>query len=286
MKLIVTDLDGTLLNTKKEISPKNVEALLSAQAKGVEIAIATGRTYANTLAICQRAGLQPHIISNNGSFVYTKDGVKIMAIGLDRQPVKNAVSWLTNSKYFYTLCTDNNIFMPSNADFLLTDDFETAGINPAISRRGVEKTIKGLLSLDGVQFVHHMEDFLEEDHTFANISAFSFHQKKLQQGRDYFSEFAGMSMTVSGSFIFEMLHTSASKGNAVEHLSQYLNLPLEEVMAIGDHYNDISMLERVGISVAMGNGEEAVKTICKFVAPSNENDGVGHMINQMLGRVG
>lgn len=79
-----------------------------------------------------------------------------------------------------------------------------------------------------------------------------------------------------------MIPLSASKGNALDILSSALHIPLQEIMAFGDHYNDISMLEKVSYSVAMGNAEEDVKKICKYHTLTNDLHGVGHIITQVL----
>ena len=94
MKLIVSDLDGTLLNSQRQISRENAAALQQAASMGVEIAIATGRSYGNARALCERAGLKPHIISNNGAFVHTDAGERLLAQGVEKKHAREAVRWL------------------------------------------------------------------------------------------------------------------------------------------------------------------------------------------------
>lgn len=284
MKLIVSDLDGTFLNSNREVIEENVEALKVAQKKGIEIAIATGRNYGNVLALCQRAGLRPHVISNNGAFVYDKTGKQIKAVGLEKSHVKEALEWLEYRKYFYTLCTEQYVYMPENAHAILTNDYENA--TNRVIQMTPEKFKEGIdtfLTLDSAVFINDFYEILEQDLTFGNISAITNDHDKLRQGREYFSNYNGMSMTIAGKEIFEMIHPSVSKGNALEHLTAHLNISLDHVMAIGDNYNDISMLKKVGISVAVGNAEDDVKKICRHVSLSNDDKGVAYMIHKMLG---
>ena len=282
LKLIVSDMDGTLLNSKREISPENVAAMLEAQDKGVEIAIATGRTYGNALALCQSVGLRPHIISNHGAFVYTKDGERILDVGVDQEHLKNALTWLIENDYFYNVCTDTHSFIPADSEQVLTNDFNTAtNVISKVTEQWIREFIQYLCqSTEERTVINGIEDILEQNLTVGSILAITFDQNKLNTGRDYFEKYQGLSMTVAGNSVFEMIHTSASKGNALERLTQYLNIPMDKVMAIGDNYNDISMLERVGVSVAIGNAEEAVKKVCKYVSLSNDLNGVAYSIHQ------
>ncbi|SFM11775.1 Cof-type HAD-IIB family hydrolase [Pelosinus propionicus] len=284
MKLIVSDLDGTFLDSNHEVIEENVAALKMAQSKGIEIAIATGRNYGNVLALCKRANLKPHVISNNGAFVYDNNGKQIKAIGLDKDHVREALEWLNYRNYFYTLCTDHSAYMPANAHTILTRDYENA-VNH-VRKMTPEKLKEGIdvfLTLDSAVFVSNFNEVLEQDFVFGNISAITLDDDKLRHGREYFSNYAGMSMTIAGKDIFEMIHPLASKGNALEALTAHLDISLDQVMAFGDNYNDISMLQRVGVSVAVENAEDDVKEICKHVSLSNDDKGVAYMIHKLLG---
>lgn len=283
MKLIVSDMDGTLLNSKNEISDKNVEALLAAQQKGIEIAIATGRTYKNALALCQRYGLKPHIISNHGAFIYTKEGELLKTVALEPEDVHHAVDWLEENSYFYDLCTDEYTYMPRGARKILLQDFEQAqagNLQAGLVER--KQSIDWLLSMEGIVFVDNMREVAYENNFFGNIAAMTYNKERLTAGREYFKQYPGVTMTVAADELFEMIHSSASKGNAVEYLAGRLHISLQDIMAIGDHYNDISMLERVGVGVAIGNAKEGVKKVCQHVSLSNDHHGVAYIVEQML----
>jgi Cof subfamily protein (haloacid dehalogenase superfamily) len=283
LKLIVTDMDGTLLNSNRTISRENAAALLAAQAQGIEIAIATGRTYGNALALCQRVGLSPHIISNHGAFVYTNKGERLLGIGIKEEHVKEALNWLSSNNYFYNLCTDRHSFIPANVADIFINDYKTAKNRfPQATEAQVQEAIRIYQSMDGRMVLNQIDDVFEQNLTFGSITSITFDQDKLRIGREYFTASPHLSMTVAGKNIFEMIHPSVSKGNALEYLIEHLRISMEEVMAIGDNYNDISMLERVGISVAIGNAEETVKKICKHVSLSNDLNGVAYIVNQMM----
>ncbi len=286
MKLVVTDLDGTLLNSKHEISVENIEALKYAQQQGIEVAIATGRTYGNALALCKKVGLKTHIISNNGSFVYTKNGKLLEKTGIDMQYVKDGLCWLQDHHYSYSICTDKNFFMPDNISSLLIRDFENAKEVDAVwNDDNVRQMIKSkIMKLDGLQLMKNVADVLKQDVTIGHISVTTFDKDKNSAGKKYFSAYKDLSVVASENIIFDVMHSSVSKGNGLQYLVDHLGISFQDVMAIGDNYNDISMLERVGYSVAIGNAEQDVKKVCKHISLTNDLHGVAHIINELIPR--
>ena len=283
MKLIATDLDGTLLNSKHEISRENIEALKLAQEKGAEITIATGRTYADASAICKKANISAHIISNNGSLVHSKDGQILKASTINKKCIKEVLNWLNDNKYFYEVCTGKNIFLHSNAQIVLENDFYKAKIKDSSLSTGILNHMTNLIfSQEGVELIDDINDIINADLDYCSITAVSFDKDKLKKGRELFSNQQELSLVISSEFNFEMVDINASKGNSLEYLANHLNINLKDVVAIGDNYNDISMFKKAGISVAMGNSKEDIKQICSYVSISNDLNGVAHAINEFI----
>ena len=135
----------------------------------------------------------------------------------------------------------------------------------------------------GFVFVDNYKEILSKDDDFYNILAFSFDEKKRKAGMDYFKNLDKFSVFSSGDHNFEIVNKHTSKGASLERLASNLNISLEETMAFGDNYNDISMFEKVKYSVAMGNADENIKSICKLVADTNYNNGVAKMIYKFIG---
>jgi HAD-superfamily hydrolase, subfamily IIB len=283
MKLITTDLDGTLLNSSHEISKENIEALKLAQKKGAEIAIATGRTYADAKAICERANICAHIISNNGSLTHSKDGKKLKADTIDKKYIKEALNWFNANGYFYQVGTAKNMFLPSNTKAILESDFYKAKIkNSSLSKDVLNNMVDLLFSQEGVMLVDDINDIINADLDYCSITSISFDEDKLFKGRELFGNHESLSLVISNEFNFEMVNMNASKGNSLEYLANHLNIPLKDVVAIGDNYNDISMFKKAGISVAMGNAKEDIKEICSYVSISNDLNGVAHAIHEFM----
>lgn len=282
MQLIVTDLDGTLLNSRRQISAENAAALRAAEDWGAAIAIATGRTYGNALALCRGAGLNPHIISNHGAFVFSKTGERLLAAGVDKQHLCSALNWLAAHRYYYNICTDSHAFVPRGSEIILGQDYQNA---VSVIDGVTEQTVRGAIEYfcresAGRKLVSGLDEILDKDLVYGSIVAITFDREKLAAGRRYFANHPGLALNIAGNTIFEMIHAQASKGNALERLCAYLGLPLAATMAIGDHYNDLSMLRRAGLSIAMGNAEAAVKAVCDDVTLTNDCNGVAYCVQK------
>jgi Cof subfamily protein (haloacid dehalogenase superfamily) len=286
MKLIATDLDGTLLNSKHEISNENIEALKLASKYGTEITIATGRTYADASTICKNAGICAHIISNNGSLVHSKDGKKLKSDTIDRKYIKEVLNWLYTNEYFFEICTGENLFLLSTAKAILEDDFYKAKLrDSSLSIDALNKMLTLVFSQEGVKLINNLDDIIDADLDYCSITAVSFNKDKLKKGREFFKNHDELSLIVSHEYNFELVNINASKGNSLECLASYLKIPLKDVIAMGDNYNDISMFKKAGISVAMGNAKDDIKKICSYVSMSNDCHGVAYAINEFINKL-
>ncbi|MCT8977083.1 Cof-type HAD-IIB family hydrolase [Clostridium sp. CX1] len=283
MKLIATDLDGTLLNSNHEISQENSEALRLAKEKGIEIAIATGRTYSDARHLCKKADINAHIISNNGSLIFSKEGKKLKSWTIDKDSLEYVLNWLNENEYLYEISTAENLFIPHNAEDLLRKDFDIAKTNnSSLKEELINNMITLIFSQKGIKPVKCKDDILKSNLDFCSITAVSFDKNKLNHSRDHYRKFKELSMVISNEYNFELVNKDASKGNSLEYLSKHLEIPLESVAAFGDNYNDVSMFKKVGISVAMGNADDDIKKICKYVSLSNNLNGVAHFIGDFI----
>lgn len=286
MKLIATDLDGTLLNSKHEVSKENAEALRLAQEKGIEIAIATGRTYSDAIHICKKANINAHIISNNGALIFSKEGKRLNSCTIDKKSLEYVLDWLYENEYAFQICTDKNLFLPYDTKTILEKDFKKAKINnPSIHMNLVNDMINFIFSQEGVKFIKCKDDILNLDLDFCSITAISLNKDKLNYGRQHYRQFKELSMVISHEYNFEFTNNNASKGNSLEYLADYLGISLNDITAIGDNYNDISMFKKAGISVAMGNAEDDIKNICSHVSISNDLNGVAHFIHELMNKL-
>ncbi|MDS1002413.1 Cof-type HAD-IIB family hydrolase [Clostridium sporogenes] len=284
MKLIALDLDGTLLNNKSLISNENIDAIRYAQNKGVEVIISTGRPHFDVFSICEKANISTHIIGNNGASIHFKDKKKLYSIGIDKKDVKGILYWLTDKNFYYEVSTNKAIYTPFNGkDMLKIEADKLISSNPkSINTKEIYKSYEKQFIQAGFIFVDNYKDILDRNDDFYNILAFSFDEEKRKAGMDYFKNLNKFSVFSSGNHNFEIVNKHTSKGASLERLASNLNISLDETMAFGDNYNDVSMFEKVKYSIAMGNADENIKSICKLVADTNYNNGVAKMIYEFI----
>ncbi|HMM19119.1 MAG TPA: Cof-type HAD-IIB family hydrolase [Selenomonadales bacterium] len=282
MKLLATDLDGTLLNSRHEISAENIAALAYARNRGAEIAVVTGRTYADASSVCAKAGLRAHIIANNGALVYGPGGNRLQAVTIAGHLLQPSLQWLHDNAYHYEASTATAVYVPAAVQDILEKDFTQARlVNPELQPDALDRMLSLIFSQQGVILVDSLEEIFADTAGYCNILGLSFDREKLAKGKEYFGQQAGLSLLSSNKYNFEVVNHTVSKGVALQYLIDYLGIGFSDVMAIGDNYNDLPMLRLAGVSVAMGNAEDPVKECCRHVSLSNDEHGVAHIIETL-----
>lgn len=282
VKLITVDLDGTLLNESSQISKKNLDAIRSAQANGIEVVIATGRAHFDVQTIFKHTDIKTWIIGANGATIHHPDGKIFYSEPINRENAAGILSWLEQEEYYYEVFSNHSIFTPQNGKELLAIEMDRAiSANPKVNIDRMKHAANKQFSQTGYTFINSYKDLLEKDIDIYNILAFSFNEEKLQQGWQKFHQAKDVTIVTSANHNFELEHKNASKGNALKILANKLNIKLAETAAVGDSFNDISMLKIAGRSAAMGNADTEIKKLCHEVTLSNQEDGVAHFINTL-----
>lgn len=285
MKLIAIDLDGTLLNEQHVISEENLKAIQQATEHDIEVVVATGRAYFDARSICEKFGLNTHLITYNGAAIHSKEGQSISSLTMDRDDVRHMVQWLAERDYYYEVSTDQNIYIPSNGKEILQREVEgLKGTKFELDAVTFQNILDKIFSQSGVVAVDKYEEIMGVEEGFYKVFSFSFNGDKRENGMNQFAGIEQLSMISSFANNFEMGHKQASKGNALEILAEKLRIPLADAMAIGDNYNDVSMLEKVKYSVVMGNANDEIKACCSFVTHTNEENGVAYAIQEMIAK--
>ncbi|GEB76896.1 Cof-type HAD-IIB family hydrolase [Sporolactobacillus inulinus] len=278
IKLLAMDMDGTLLNKHREISWGNLKALRDAHAKGVTLAIASGRAFFDISSKMREVDVEAHLIGANGATIHSSDGKLLGADFLDRNEALAIVQELVAQHYYIGVYSTHHIYVPEQGVDWLRDELQRLGIH--------EDRSVGFQGATRDDFYRAVDDWsvFETNHTeFSKIIIFSYDDEKLQKARETYEGKHKYSIVTSGTGNFEIMPPNVSKGNALDHLAHYLGIPLREVMAIGDNYNDLSMFDVAGVSVAMGNANDEIKNYCDRVTIDCNEDGVAHAIYEALG---
>ncbi|PQP82848.1 Cof-type HAD-IIB family hydrolase [Paenibacillus sp. PCH8] len=282
MKLFATDLDGTLLNIDSQISPENAAAVQKAQQAGLKVTIATGRVYSDVVAISREGGIQTPIIGSNGATIHDENGERLFHLPLERDTAASVMQWLEEHHIYYEASTQQGIYAPlSSHETLLAEMERVLGSSPG---EDVERMIQSIKKHYNKKDYHRVNSHLEipAEACIYNIMAFSMNPEKVQTGREYFASRSDVAMVVSFEHNFEMQHPDVSKGNALAKLAAHLDISMEDTVAIGDNFNDVSMLQMAGLGIAMGNGEPEIQALAKAITLTNVEHGVAHAIHCVL----
>lgn len=285
MKLIATDLDGTLLNSKHQVSSENENALRQAQRVGIEVVVSTGRAYFDVVSIFEPLGIKTWVISANGAVIHDPDGRLYHSETIDKKRAYDILSWLQSENYYYEVFTDSAIYTPQNGRQLLDVELDRVkSANPKADLSVLMQAAEVQYSQSGFAYIDTFQELFEEDKQidFYNILGFSFFKDKLEAGWQRYQEDKDLTLVSSADHNFELSSKKASKGQALERLAKRLNIPMNETVAVGDSLNDRSMLEAAGKGVAMGNAREDIKAIADAVTLTNDEHGVAHMIRHLL----
>lgn len=280
VKLIAIDMDGTLLTPNHQISERNVKAIRAAMDSGIEVVIATGRAFLDAMKIVESTGLKVPYICLNGAEVRNKEHEVLRMLSLDNDMIKKIVSELDSESLNYNVYTHERVY---------TEDLEMEieQYQHFIDVMGGDVDARERI-MWRVEHGHlqEIEDFNElyrsEDEVILKFLAKSTRSASLLRAQNNINEFEDIYATSSGPGNIEVTRSEAQKGLALKAYAESLNIDLTECMAIGDNYNDLSMLKIVGHSVAMGNASSDIKSYATHVTETNIEDGVALAIESIL----
>lgn len=267
-KLIVTDMDGTLLNSKGEVSIENKEALKELQSRGIHVAIATGRIYTTAKVYAKYLGIVTPIICCNGAMVKNlENNEKIYSKAIDKEDCLKIVEICKKHNLYFHFYSDDTIFGEELKNKMLYFS-EWA------------KTLKEEDRIK-IEIVKDIKEVFERE-TIYKFGIQSENLELLDIVRDEINSSLNCEAHKSLSDMLDIMSKGVTKGNAIKSLAQSLGVELEEVIAIGDNENDISMIKYAGLGVAMGNAEDKVKRVSDFVTDTNDNHGVSKVIKEFM----
>jgi Cof subfamily protein (haloacid dehalogenase superfamily) len=271
LRLIAIDIDGTLLNPEFQISETDLATLRRAHAQGIEIILVTGRRHAFALPIAQQLGFDLWLISSNGAITRSLAGETFHRDLLPEPTCRELVRVMQEFRGQTVLTFDSN--GPGTIVIERLDQLEGS------IQRWLEKNIQY------IQFVVPIENALTTDPVQAMFCGPVAHMQRVLQalGR------CGLPITVLRTeypgrdlSIVDVLNAGCSKGHALERWVNYRRITREQVMAVGDNYNDIEMLAFAGHSFIMGNASEELRGRGWTLTRSNAESGVAAAIEHVL----
>ncbi|NQT31428.1 MAG: HAD family phosphatase [Deltaproteobacteria bacterium] len=264
-KLLVVDIDGTLLGKERTVSDDNKEALAEARRLGVGVALSTGRAVLACRSILDQLALDGHHIFFDGALISGR-GEEIYAEPLDRGVVREAIEFARSLNINFELYSATHYFV----------ERETWSTDAHRKFFGLEPTI--------VDFTE-----LWERERIIKGGLASVNPEQMAKAREFYKQFESslhFSWARSPAFpdveFANVVAREVSKGRALEALVLHLGISLSEVMAVGDGTNDITLLSRAGLAVAMDNAPDEVKAVADHITLDVDQNGLAAAIERFL----
>ena len=272
INVIAMDLDGTALNHQKQLTERTRAAIQNAAKSGIQIVVATGRTFSS---LAPEVLAMPEItcaITSNGAVVNRiPDGAVLLHNYPNPETVSEIAGMIQGEKIDTEVCTGGQAY---------------------IGQSYYDRVLEGKTNRD-VQYVkttrHPVPDIyqflLEHRVAIENINLNFKTLEEKQQWQQRFQKLPGVTPTSSFLFNVELGGATTSKAHALQALLDEWQMTSQQVMAFGDSENDLGMIQLAGIGVAMANGMEEVRQAADILAESNEEDGVAKIIEQLIGDI-
>lgn len=263
-KMIVLDLDDTLLRDDHTISPRTKKALMDAQEAGIKVVLASGRpTFAMT-HIAKELELEKY-----GSFILSFNGAKIT--NCETQEILFSSTLPPETVHeLYQISKQEGVWIHT----YVGDDIVTPAHNKYTD---IEAEITGLPIIEAVNFVEVIQEPVVKVLMVDDPEKLIAVEKKLQQQLE-----GELNVVRSKPYFLEFTEAGVDKGTSLHHLIQKLGIKQEEVIAIGDSYNDLAMIKFAGLGVAMGNAPDDIKAIADHVTDTNMEDGVAKVVETYM----
>jgi Cof subfamily protein (haloacid dehalogenase superfamily) len=259
IKLIATDMDGTLLNSKHELSESFLPIFRQLKDRGIIFVAASGRQYYNLLKTLDEVKDEVIFAAENGSYVVFQDQ-EIHVQAIDSRIVGELIKKARNIKGTYPIiCGKKKAYVESDAPEFI------AHLKLYFERYEI---VQDLLEVQDDQFLKF---------TLCDLAGSE------ANSYPHFKDFAGdLQVKVSGPIWLDISHKLANKGVAMEILQQKFGVSFDETMIFGDYFNDLEMLQKGYYSYAMANAHPDIRKISRFQAKSNDENGVVEVLSAFL----
>ncbi|NFI59966.1 HAD family phosphatase [Clostridium botulinum] len=283
IKLIASDMDGTLLNNNHDIDVGTVEAIRKAEEAGIIFAISTGREYDSVKGLLDKHNIRCQCILSNGAEYRDEDGNILEVININEKYAKQIIQILDENKLPARIFTDKGVFTTSTREKALQEVvFRTLTFNPNLTEDEAKKMAEKEGFFTSLKYIDDVEKFFEDGIEVRKFVAFHKDVELIDKMKKTVGKLEGLAISSSFDDNIEITDLNAQKGIILEQVAKKMDIDIKDVMILGDSFNDYSMFEIFEESVAMKNAIPEVKEIAKYITDSNDNLGVAKAIYNVL----
>jgi Cof subfamily protein (haloacid dehalogenase superfamily) len=279
IRVLAVDIDGTLTDPQFHISERNIAALRAAHDAGIEIIVATGRRHDYAMPIVRQLGIPVLLLSSNGALLRSSAGETLFAERLPASTARKLIQHMDQFRGNAVLTFDRANHYAGKGSLVLESADEL--------NRSVSRWLEA--NRPYIKFVVPLEDALTGEDPLQAMYCGRVAWMEAAQERLAQAGFLNEITVVKTQYdhrdlcIVDILPRDCSKGHALRRWARERGVAREQIMAIGDNYNDLEMLEFAGLSYVMGNAVDALKRNGFRVTGSNEESGVALAIEELLG---
>lgn len=286
-KFVAIDIDGTLLNSRGQLSERTKEIVRRVTKTGVKIVLTSGRVTSSTKKIAEELNVDRYMICDNGASIYDRLENKVLfEAHIDKKTVLEILDTCIENNIYYMVFTPTKIIVKDLKHMALAFykqrhhcKDEATGISEIIygGREYIEETNENFTRIivcdqDRAIYKSIVNKLKNYDSVDLMAAPHVSNKKIVEDGKEIFLSYS----------YAELLPKNTNKWIAIENLINKLNIKPSEVIAIGDNFNDIDMIKNAGLGVAMNNGSPVAKEVASVVAPSNDRDGVAIVLEQYI----
>lgn len=271
IKLIATDLDGTLVNSNDVISKVSIQVLKEAMKKGYYVSFLTGRHWKGLRRVSRQIQINAPFVCANGAQIIDANGSKpIQEVFIEEAAVREIADFLIQQRIDFVIRGNETALYNDNPQHLV--------------KREIEERMR-LQGKDDMEFpvIHSGKDErLNDFHAVKMIIRFAPKQQGVDEVKQFCANDARIHLVTSGHGLLEIGPKQASKGEGLRQVCHILGIRLEECLYFGDQENDISAFQAAGISACVENGSVQAKAHADYICETNDADGVANFIKRYV----
>ena len=260
-KLIAVDMDGTLLNSEGKLSQITIDTVIEAINQGFHFILSTGRPIQGLQESIRILGLKGPMITYNGAMIVMAENNNILyQTDLDSEDARIILE--LGNKYETTMCfwSQNKLYV-NRLDKRVNDYKKISGVEPILLNNYEEIVSRGITKILWYDTSDKLNEYIKRLNLLLKPT---------------------VSFCTSKPVFLEFFNSKVSKAEALKKIGEYYNIDKAEMIAVGDGFNDLPMLEYAGLGIAMDNAPDDLKKNMQYVAPSNDNNGVAEVIERFL----
>lgn len=283
IKVIASDMDGTLVNNNHEIDEETAKAIKKAEEKGIIFVISTGREYENVKYLLDKQNIKCQCILSNGAEYRDEMGNILDVININEKSSRKILKILKENNISARMFTNKGIYTTATKEeALLEVTFRTLAFDPHLTKEEAKKIAEKEKFFTCLKYIDDFEKFFEEGIEIRKFVAFHEDIKLIEKLKKIIGEIEGLAVSSSFNDNIEITDINAQKGIILEKVITKMGIDKKDVMILGDSFNDYSMFEIFEESVAMKNAIPEVKKIAKYITDTNDNQGVAKAIYNVL----